>query len=125
MDYGLERYGYRMTIMSYLIALAGLFLLYDNQLIVGGLLFFVGGFFAKKLFISIRSSGVMLLTVSIAFGFHNYYSPIVLFLMLTGFIMACFSTKRTRGDDGWGFDIDFSSTGSGSCDGGGGDCGGD
>ena len=114
-----------MNILGYLLALAGLFLLYENQLIIGGLVFFAGGFIAKKLFISIRSSGVMLMTISIAFGYHNEFSGLVIFLILVGFIMACFNSKRTRDSDGWGFDIDFSSIGSGSNDGGGFDGGGD
>ena len=112
-----------MYIVGYLLALAGLFLLYDNQLFIGGIVFFVGGFLAKKLFVSIRSSGVMLMTVSIAFGYHNENSPLVLFLVFVGFVLACFNTKRTK-DDGWGFDIDFSSFGSDSSDSGG-DGGGD
>ncbi|NRB41971.1 MAG: hypothetical protein HRU20_26440 [Pseudomonadales bacterium] len=74
---------------------------------------------------SIRSSGVMLLVISIAFAYHNGFTPLVLFLILVGFVLACFNSKRVNGSGGWGFDIDFSSIGSGSSDGGGGDCGGD
>lgn len=117
-----------MYIVGYFLALVGLFLLYENQLALGGLLFFAGGFIAQKLFISIRSSGVVLMAVSIAFGFHNEYSPWVLFLIFVGFVLACFNTStttnRSSGSDGWGFDIDFSSMGSDSGDCGGGDGGG-
>lgn len=114
-----------MKIVGYLLAFLGLFLLYENQLIMGGIVFFAGGFIARKLFVSIRSSGVMLMTISIAFGYHNEFSVSIIFLIFIGFIMACFNTKRTRDNDGWGFDIDFSSIGSGSSDGGGFDGGGD
>ncbi|NRB42674.1 MAG: hypothetical protein HRU20_30100 [Pseudomonadales bacterium] len=113
-----------MVIVGYILALAGLFLLYENQLVIGAVIFFVGGFLAEKLYLSIRSAGVMILAVSIAWAYQNELSGIILFLILVGFVLACFNSKRTNGSAGWGFDIDFTSIGSGSNDGGGGDCGG-
>jgi hypothetical protein len=116
-----------MSLVGYILALIGIYGLYNGDLILGGIIFFVGGFFAKKLFFSIRSSGVMTMALSIAYGYHNEYSPTILFLIFIGFVLACFNSKRESRDDGWGIDFDFSSLGSNShSDGdGGGDCGGD
>lgn len=108
-----------MFMVGHLIALLGLYGLYKNWLMIGAVVFFIGGYFAKKISISIRSAGIMLLVVSTAYGYHNGYEPQVLFFMFAGFVMACFNSKRTTEGCDWGFDIDFSDTGSG-CDGDGG-----
>lgn len=114
-----------MSIIGHLIALIGLYALYTGAIIFGGVLFFLGGFIAGKLFICLRSGGVLTMVVSIAYGYHNEFTPTVLFIIFVGFVLACFNTKRTsrRSDDGWGIDIDFASFGSSSGSGGG-DCGG-
>jgi hypothetical protein len=114
-----------MSIIGHLIALLGLYGLYAGEIVIGSIILFGGGFLASKLFFCLRSSGVMTMVISIAYGYHNEFTPTVLFLIFVGFILACFNTRRgSRGyDNGWGFDFDFSSSGSGS-DFGGGDCGG-
>lgn len=115
-----------MSLIGHLIALAGLYALYTNGIIIGGILFFLGGFLARKLSFCFRSSGVMLMLLSTAYGFHNEYTPTIFFLIFMGFVLACFNTRRSSSNDngGWGFDIDLSSSGSGSDSCGGGDSGG-
>jgi hypothetical protein len=114
-----------MNIIGYLISLLGLYSLYQGDLVLGCVIFFVGGFLANKISISIRSSGVMILLVATAYGYHHEFSQSVFFILLIGFALACFNTKRTSGRSDWGFDFDFSSLGSdsdcGGSDGGGGD----
>jgi len=109
-----------MSTVGYLIALLGLYVLYTGSIAFGGVIFFLGGFIAGRLFICLRSGGILTMIVSIAYGYHNEFTPTVLFLVFVGFVLACFNTKRSsrRSDDGWGFDIDFSSLGSGSDNGG-------
>lgn len=115
-----------MSIIGHVIALLGLYGLYAGEIIIGGIIFFVGGLLASKLFFCLRSSGVMTMVISVSYGFHNEFTPTVLFLIFVGFVLACFNTRRSSQgyDNGWGFDFDFSSSGSGSDFGGGGDCGG-
>lgn len=98
--------------IGYLIALLGLYSLFQGDLIVGGVIFFIGGFSARKITICLRSVGVMTLVIATAYGYHNEFSPTVLFILLIGFILACFNTKRTSGNDYWGIDFDLSSLGS-------------
>lgn len=114
-----------MNVIGHLIALLGLYILYTGALIFGGVVFFLGGFIARKLFITLRSSGVLTMVVSIAYGYHNEFTPTVLFIVFMGFVLACFNTRRAsrRTEDGWGIDFNFSSSGS-NADAGGGDCGG-
>lgn len=115
-----------MNILGHILALLGLYSLYAGEMVIGSIIFFLGGFVASKLFFSLRSCGVMMMVTSIAYGFHNEYTPLVVFLIFIGFVLACFNTSRTSSNQGggWGIDIDLSSTGSGSDFGGGGDCGG-
>ncbi len=105
-----------MNIVWYLMALLGLYGLYAGKLLLGSIAFCVGGLLAGKLFPSLRSSGVVLLAVSTAYGYHNAYTPLVFFLIFVGFVLACFHPSGTAGhyDAGWGFDIDFSDSGSGA-----------
>lgn len=121
-----------MKLIGYLFALMGLFGLYENQLILGGIIFVLGGFIARKVSPSIRSSGLLLMLLSIAYGYHNSFTVLVIFLIFVGFVMACFNSRRTssHSDNGgyssdysgdWGFDIHFSASNSGC----GGDSGGD
>ena len=112
-----------MNIIGYFLVLVGLFFLYGNELVIGGLGFSIGGFLAKKLSISIRSAGVMLMVVPIAYGYHYEYEPIVIVLIVVGFVLANVNSKGTFERNEWGFDIDFSSIGSDgdNADGGGGD----
>ena len=86
-------------------------------MVFGGIIFFLGGFIAGKLFICLRSGGVLTMVVSIAYGYHNEFTPTVLFIIFVGFVFACFNTTR-RSDNGWGIDMDFSSFGSSSDSGG-------
>lgn len=114
-----------MSIIGYSITLLSLYTLYVGEVFFGLVVFIVGGFLAKKLFMCLRSLGVVMMLGCTAFGFHNAYTPMVLFLIFIGFIFACFNTKRTSqhdGNGGWGIDFDAFSSGSDS--GGGGDCGG-
>lgn len=113
-----------MIVVGYLLVLVGLFFLYENELAIGSIVFFVGGFLVKGLFFSFRSAGVMLMVVPIAYGYHYEYDPVVIVLIFVGFVLANFNTKRSSERNEWGFDIDLSSFGSdsdGGSDGGGGD----
>lgn len=111
-----------MNIIGYLIAVLGLYGLYSGKLLLGSFLFIMGGFVAKKLLISTRSLGVTILLISSAYGYHNEFTPFILFLMFVGFVMACFNSRSSTRDavSEWGFDFDFSSSGNDS----GGDSGG-
>ena len=110
---------------GYALTVTGLLLLYAGNLVAGALLFIFGGYLAEKLWFSIRSTGVVVLVISIAFGIHNDFSLWLLLIMLLSFVMACFTSRRGHGREGrggWGFDIELSDFGSGGGDGGG--CGG-
>lgn len=117
-----------MMIIGYLITFASLYLLYMGEILIGSIIFVVGGVLAKKLFLCIRSCGVLLMVSSIAYGYHNQYSPLIFFLIFVGFVMACFNThphctSQSYDGGGWGIDLDmFGSDSSGGGDfGGGGD----
>lgn len=113
-----------ITIIGYLIAIAGLIGLYSNELILGTALFMLGGFLSKGLFFSIHSVGVVLMVVSMAYGYHHEFSSTVIILIVVGFILATFTKKSRRADSKeWGFEIDIGDFFSGSSDGG--DDGGD
>ena len=114
-----------MIIVGYLVVFVGLLFLYEKELVIGGVVFFIGGFLAKRLFVSIRSAGVMLMVVPIAYGYHYEYDPILIVLIFIGFVLASFNTKRTSERNEWGFDIDLSSFGSDSGGDSGSDGGGD
>jgi len=113
-----------IQIIGYLFSLAGIYALYSGDLIIGGIAFAVGGFIATKLFICLRSAGVVLLVVSISYGYHFAYTAEVLFLIALGFLLACMNIKHASRhyDNGWGIDIQLFSGDSGS--GGGSDFGG-
>jgi len=112
-----------MTIIGHLIALLGLYGLYSGWLVVGCLGFLVGGVLAGKLFFCLRSGGVLAMVTSFAYGYHNEFTPMVIWIIFIGAVFACFNSKRVTqtNDNGWGFSFDVSS---GSDSGGGGDCGG-
>lgn len=122
-----------IVVLGYLLVAAGLYGFYIGEIVLAALLFSFGGFLAKKLFISIRSTGVITMVTAIAYGFHHEYTELVLCIIFVGFVLACFNSKRSSSRDGggdgsggeWGIDFDFSS-GSGSDSGGwgGGDGGG-
>jgi len=119
-----------MNLIGYGLVLCALYLLFVNQLVIGVITFIVGGFLVKRVSFSLRSVGVVLLVASISYGYHNSFTPLVLFLIFVGFVLACFNTHRTNRDDGveWGIDIGeiFSSSDSNDSGfGGGGDGGSD
>lgn len=112
-----------IAVLGYMLAATGLYGFYIGDIVLATLLFSLGGLLAKKLYISIRSIGVVTMLSAIAYGYHTAYTPTVYFIIFIGFVMACFTTRRSSRDGGeWGIDFDFSS-GSGS-DFGGGDGGG-
>ncbi len=106
-----------MYIIGHILTLCGLYFLYENELVIGSIVFFMGGFLAKKIYISIRSFGLILMVSSTAYGYHNGYELLILFLIFIGFVLASFNTKHTSDRESWGFDMDFSSFGSGDGDG--------
>ena len=120
-----------MNLIGYGLVLGAGYLLFVNQIVIGVITFVVGGFLANRVSFSFRSAGVVLLVGCIPYGYHNSFTPLVLFLILIGFVLACFNTRRANRDDvvEWGIDIGeiFSSSGSndsgfgGGSDGGGGD----
>ena len=116
-----------MEIIGYLVTFLSLYMLYVGEIVVGGFLFILGGVLAKKVFFCVRSFGVVVMVISIAYGYHTSFSPYILFIVFIGFVMACFNTRRTsdRIDSAWGIDFDLSSLGSDSSDSGGFDGGGD
>lgn len=119
-----------MNLIGYGLVLCAAYFLFVNQIVVGVITFIVGGFLAKRVSFSFRSAGVVLLVATIPYGYHNSFTPLVLFLIFFGFVLACFNTRRTNSDDGveWGIDIGEIFSSSDSSDsgfGGGGDGGGD
>lgn len=112
-----------MILLGYGIVLAALYILYSNELFFGGFLFTLGGFLAQKISISVRSAGVLILVIGLFYGYHNSFTPELLVILLIGFVMACFNTRRTSAHSDWGIDIGWGSS-DGDCggsDGGGGD----
>ena len=117
-----------MNLIGYSIVALALYLLFVGQVFIGVVLFTIGGYVVKKLFISLRSLGVVLLVGSISYGLKNGFTAAVLFIMLVGFVMGCFNRRRTENDydPGWGIDIGELLSDSDSSDSGfGGDGGGD
>lgn len=96
-----------MNLIGYSIVLAAIYLLFIGNIVVGLILFTVGGLLAKKLYASFRSLGVTLLVGSVSYGYHNGYSTFILFLIFLGFVLACFNKRRSGRDDGieWGIDL--------------------
>ncbi len=83
-----------MVIGGYLLGAIGLYFLYVDRLILGCLVFMVGGFLAGRASVSIGSFGVLMLLSSVAYGYHNGYSPLIFFLVIIGVVMACFDKQR-------------------------------
>ncbi|WP_370978411.1 hypothetical protein [Agaribacterium sp. ZY112] len=96
-----------MNMIGYGLVVTAGYLLFISQIVIGIFIFVIGGFLANKISFSLRSTGVVLLVGSIPYGYHNSFTPFVLFLIFIGFILACFNTRRARRDDGveWGIDI--------------------
>ncbi|WP_415901563.1 hypothetical protein ACMXYR_10775 [Neptuniibacter sp. QD29_5] len=113
-----------MSMIGYLLAAVGLYALYTDGIILGCTLFFIGGLIAGKLFFCLRSLGVIIIAASVTYGHHNGFTPEVWLCLAVGIILATFNRNRSSrnndDDNGWGIDLDFSSSGSD-----GGSCGGD
>ncbi|WP_415911440.1 hypothetical protein [Neptuniibacter sp. QD37_11] len=113
-----------MNMVGYLLAAIGLYALYTDGIVLGCAIFFIGGLLAGKLFFCLRSLGVIIIAATVAHGYHNSFTPEVLFCLAVGVFLATFNRNRSSrnndGDNGWGIDFDFSSSGSD-----GGSCGGD
>lgn len=119
-----------VKIVGYLVALAGLALLYKDNLVIGLGVFIAGGFLAKGLFISLKSLGIVGTVGIFAFGYHHGFTPLLYFLLAVCVVMVLFNRRRASagGELEWGWDLDwgdiFGGDG-GSCDGGDGGGGGD
>ena len=105
-----------MFLLGYLAATLGLILMYFNELLLGGIVFFLAGWFANRLSLSLRSSGLIIMLESIAYGYHNTFSSTVIACTIIGFLLANCRSKSSKEDVAetvveWGFDI-FSSGGS-------------
>lgn len=108
-----------MNMIGYLLAAVGLYALYTNGIVLGCVVFFIGGLLAGKLFFCLRSLGVIIIAASVAYGYHNSFTPEVLFCLAVGVFLATFNRNRSSrnndgDDDGWGIDIDFFSSDSDS-----------
>jgi len=105
-------------IIGYLLAIIACYLLYEGALIVGLLLFFVGGFLSGNLKISVSSLGIIMVIGGGAYGYHHEFTLEVVITMIVGFILSGFGGRS----GGWEIDLgDFFDSGSD----GGGDGGGD
>lgn len=115
-----------MFIIGYLLVALALFGFYQGELVLGAILFITGGYLAEKLFFCLRSLGVCLMVISVAYGAHHGWTPWVLGLIATGFVLGNFGTRHAGHAEGWGFDIDLSDAadGDGGFGAGGGDGGG-
>ena len=85
-----------MSTVGYLIALLGLYVLYTGSIAFGGVIFFLGGFIAGRLFICLRSGGILTMIVSIAYGYHNEFTPTVLFLVFVGFVFKVLQSNKNK-----------------------------
>ncbi len=102
------------------------YLLEQNQLIVGGVLLFVGGLLSRMSGINLSGAGLVMFGVSAAYGYHNQFDPLVMGLMGVGIVLFVVGQNHHSGSsvgssDG-GFEFDFFDGGSDSSgDGGAGD----
>ncbi|PVZ68184.1 hypothetical protein [Pelagibaculum spongiae] len=102
------------------------YLLEQNQLIVGSVLLFVGGFLSKMSGINFLGAGLVMFGASAAYGYHNQFDPLIMGLMGVGAVLFLIgqnhhSRSGVGGGDG-GFEFDFFDGGSdGGGDGDGGD----
>lgn len=95
-----------MKLIGYGLVLFALYLLFVNHVLIGVITFIAGGFLASRISFSLRSLGLIMLIGSISYGYHNNFTPLVLFMIFVGFVLACFNTSRTNRDDvEWGIDI--------------------
>lgn len=96
-----------MRWVGIIITLVGVFCLYKGDLVVGGLLFVFGGFVAQGLSPSLRSAGVVLMVMAIAYGFRDAFNLWVIGLVFAGFVLANFNSRRSSNYFEWGFDLDY------------------
>ncbi len=103
-----------MSIIGHLIALIGLYCCFRGEILIGSVIFAVGGFLARKLHIGPRSAGVVLFVASIAYGYNNAYSASVFCVIVVAFAIACLPGfgLSDSDDEGWGFSRDLFSSGS-------------
>ncbi|MCK5876035.1 MAG: hypothetical protein KAG43_00250, partial [Candidatus Marithrix sp.] len=63
-----------MSILGYLVALFGLYLLYNGLIFVGVLFLFIGGLISGGFTIGISSISILSLISSLAYGIHNEFT---------------------------------------------------
>lgn len=112
-----------IKVTGILLALAGLALLYKDNLVIGLCIFVLGGVLAKGLYISLKSAGLVSGVGLLAFGHHQGFTPWLYMALLVCFILVFFNRRRGSGssDMEWGCDFSFSDVfggDGGSCDGG-------
>ena len=97
-----------MRIVGYLLAIAGLALLYTDSLIPGIVSFTMGGFFAKGLFVSLKSLAMVVGVFTAAYGYHNEFTSLVIIVLIVCILLVFFHRKRRDIDaEEWGFEWDF------------------
>ena len=96
-----------VTLIGYAFAAFGLYLLYENELVVGAIFCFLGGFFAGKLKINTSSIGVMTALLGASYGWHNGFTNQIIAVIAVGVLLI--GIAKSLGD--WGYDIDFGEVG--------------
>ena len=97
-----------MKWVGFLLAIAGLALLYTNSLLLGIVSFILGGFFAKGLFVSLKSLAMVVGVYTAAYGYHNEFTPLIIVILVVCIWFVFFSRKRREFDaEKWGCEWDI------------------
>lgn len=96
-----------MRIAGTLLAIAGMALLYKNNLYIGILAFVLGGFLAKGLYLSVKSLGIVGGAFLVPYGYHNEFTPFIYVLLAICFVLIFFARRRidSSGAAEWGFEF--------------------
>ena len=113
-----------MWVLGYGLVCTALGLFYLGWIPFASAALFAGGLLAKRMSVSVRSIGILIMVTATAWGFHHGFDPYVWAAIVVGFLMAN-AKNRSKESTDWGFDFDFSPSGSGSGSSGGYDGGSD
>lgn len=96
-----------VTLFGYLFAGFGFYLLYENEIVVGALFIYIGGFISGKLKFNISSAGVIMVVLGVGFGWHNGFTKNIILLIVLGVLLIGVGKSLA----GRGYDVSFGEVG--------------
>ena len=90
------------SFIGYALAAIGLYCLYDGLIVVGAILFLVGGFLSGGFTVGLSCVSILSLISSLAYGFHNEFTTTIIILCIVSAVLATVSRGGGSSGDGGG-----------------------